>query len=267
MKRIRNIFQIGFLLVLSVVLTGCSKDEPKEDPNTSNSGIGDNNSHPVIVSEDEIIGTWKCSGVNTDYISFNGNGQGIMATAADLFINTGSHKDEHGVGEMITFRYQIDQNIITVSPIENNVKDFTIEVTKTSKNKLELSFPAGYLPRKKSMNLFSEDWEWFAKEGPASIDLTTNFCGDYVVDSNGNHKLQVSKINDYTIKIEDLYLNYVTIGWLYWRDLYNNSGLDHITIWQVNNSTDAGYYFSLDGKLYSMGLRKHYFEGGATKVE
>lgn len=248
------------------MLTSCGDDEPDvpETPTPTNP-----DDEQLIIDEESLIGTWRYSAsdyINTDYIAFDGHGNGMMANAADQFKNTGYARNGNGVFELVTFKYTIDKNIIYIMPDRNHIKDFTITVFDVRSSSLDLLFDLDIPVRRKKMKLYRDEWEWFTKEGPASVDLTSSFIGTYVVDNDHIHKIQVSKINNYTLKVKDLYMNTEVTGVLFWSDIFGTNADGEITLWKPNENLGVDYYFTSDGKLHSM-AGNHYYSGGASKSE
>lgn len=267
MRRILSLFLlIVAFVILPTTFTSCGNDEPGVPENPS---PDDTYNEELIIEESRLIGTWRYSAdnyLNTDYIAFNGQGNGMMALAADQFSNVGQACDKEGAFELVTFKYNIEKNIIYIMPDRSHIKDFSIKVNEVQRSSLDLFFYLDTPVRSKKMRLYQDDWEWFTKEGPASIDLTDSYPGNYVVDNDPIHKIQVIKINDYTLTIKDLYFNTEVTGVIKWRDIYATNTSGQINLWRPNDNISSGYWFTRDGKLHSYS-GSHYFSGGASKSE
>lgn len=252
------------MVTFSSSLTSCGDDKP-ESPTTPDAP----DNEQLVIDEESLIGTWRYSAsdyMNTDYIAFNGHGFGMMAFAADQFTNSGHARNDDGAFELVTFKYNIEKNIIYIMPDKNHIKDFIITVFDVQRTSLDLLFDLNTPVRRKKMKLYQEDWEWFAKEGPASVDLTGSFPGNYVVDNDPIHKIQIARVNNYTLKIKDLYKNTEVTGVLYWSAIFGAKKNGEIILWEPNGSMGAGYWFTSDGKLHSE-AGTHYFSGGASKSD
>jgi len=258
---------IAAMVLSPQVLISCGGDEPEGTEGTETPNNPDN--EQLVLDEESLIGTWRYTASNygnTDYIAFNGHGIGMMAMAADQFSNSGQAHNDAGTFELVTFKYNIENNIIYIMPDRNHIKDFIITVFDVQRTSLDLLFDLDTPARRKKMNLYQDDWEWFTKEGPASVDLTGSFPGNYVVDSDPIHKIQITRINNYTLKIKDIYKNTEVTGVLYWSSIYGPYKNGEITLWNPNDNMGAGYWFTSDGKLHSQ-AGSHYFSGGASKTD
>lgn len=265
MRRIISLLLlIATIVVMPTMLTSCGDDEP-DIPDTPENPANEQ----LVLDEESLIGTWRYTAsdyANTDYIAFNGRGTGMMALAADQFSNSGQARDDEGAFELVTFNYTIENNIIHIMPDRNHIKDFIITVFDVQRASLDLLFDLDIPARRKTMKLYKDDWEWFTKEGPASVDLTGSFPGNYVVDNDPIHKIQITRINNYTLTIKDVYMNTEVTGVLFWSEIFGTNTSGQITLWKPNDSMGAGYWFTSDGKLHSM-AGSHYFSGGASKSD
>lgn len=254
------------LVFASMCVTSCgsdSNDEPDEpempeQPTT------------ITIKESDIVGTWRYSSsdyANIDYISFSGSGDGIMVEAADLFRNVAAPYSSVKGGCPIKFTYTISGNKITVFPDVYGIKDFEITVNELGTGTIDITIPI-FIKKRRVMRKYKDDWEWFFKEGPASEDLTKDFVGYYKVDSNNNRIIKVSKINNYTISVEDQYLHIEKKGELWWYEVSDDSdSIDEIYLYECGKNESHTYWFDKnDKKLYSFGYKSWSFEGGATKI-
>jgi len=229
MKKLINFLTFAvFILFSNFAITSCGDNEPDVPVPTPPVETPDD---IVEIDENNLIGTWRYSAGNIDYLSFNGNGKGMVAIAADYFKNTGYIPDDLAFG-VIPFKYSIDKNIINVFPDDYRVKDFTIVVFKSTGKTLDVLFSADIPVKRREMKLYDNDWEWFIKEGPASIDLTEELVGEYsgtakATSENGDYvitsnlRFTVTKINNYTVKVHNHYFNHEIIGVLIWSELKN----------------------------------------------
>ena len=264
LKYLRFLFLFIISFSLSTALTSCgsdSNDEPDEpempeQPTT------------ITIKESDIVGTWRYSSSdygNIDYISFSGSGDGIMVEAADLFRNVAAPYSSVKGGCPIKFTYTISGNKITVFPDVYGIKDFEITVNELGTGTIDITIPI-FIKKRRVMRKYKDDWEWFFKEGPASEDLTKDFVGYYKVDSNNNWIIKVSKINNYTISVEDQYLHIEKKGELWWYRVSDDS-VNEIYLYECGKDESYTYWFDkIDKKLYSFAYKSWSFEGGATKI-
>lgn len=251
------------MVTFSTTLTSCGDDEPNgtETPNTPAN-------EQLAIDEESLTGTWRFTAsdyINTDYIAFDGRGNGMMAIAADQFHNSEYIQNDGAFG-LVTFKYYIENNIIYIMPDRNHIKDFIITVFDVQRTSIDVLFDLDIPHKRKTMRLYQDDWEWFIKDGPASVDLTGSYPGNYTVDNDPMHKIQVTRINNFTLKVNDIYKNTEVTGVLYWHEIYGSNTSGNITLWRPNDTMDAGYWFTSDGKLHSM-AGNHYFSGGASKSD
>lgn len=256
---------LAFVMATMTSTTFISCGEDIEDGNQG----GNDETERLTVTYEELEGTWVYSAEdygNIDYISFSSTGKGQMANASDQFTNVGEHRHtDNGVFELVNFTYTIEGNIINVYPESiSGLSSFKIEVLDPISSVLNLRMDLDIVVRERAYRKYDNDWQWFTKSGPASVDLTKDLVGTYEVDNNKSHKLEVKRVNNYTLTIYDFWLNSEYTGCLYWYDQYKYTD-NEIHLYNPNSpNTSNGYYF-VNGKLYSMS-GTHYFSGAASKI-
>lgn len=267
-------FAVAFM---SVSFTSCGNDEPDNpDPVVppQTDPVDPPQTDPEDISQKDLIGTWRYTASDyddIDYISFNGSGRGIMVNRVNLFSNASYHYKPFGVNsEMVYFSYSIDGTSIHVMPVEAEYyDDFIITVNSLKGTTLDVTYGTDVKKPHKIMKHFDNDWEWFAQKGPASVDLTSDFVGFYEVESDRSHKLEVTKINKYTVKIKDLKFKTELIGELHWDDIFGSeaSKFDEAGLYKPHSWEALFISFTLDGKMWVYEDAQYHFSGYAVKTD
>lgn len=258
-------FVMAAMTGMTFVSCGDDNDADMEEGNQDGNEVTES----FAVTYEELEGTWVYSAEdygNIDYISFSSTGTGQMANASDYFRNVGSHENtKNGTFELVCFTYTIERNVIYVKPESiSGLSSFKIEVINPISSILKLRMDLDIVRKQRAYKKYDNDWQWFTKSGPASVDLTKDLVGTYAVDNNKSHKLEVKRINNYTMTVYDLWLNTEHTGCLYWYEQYNDT-FNEIHLNDANSSTTSNSYYFIDGKLYSM-AGTHYFSGAASKI-
>lgn len=253
-----------FLSAFAMLASCGSEDDEPNNPDP----VYPPQDETVEIAQKDLIGTWLFSApdyANTDYIAFNGSGRGMLVLCGDLFRNTGYNAE---IGGIVYFSYSIDGNTIDVMPERSSqIDDFTLTVNNLSSSTLDVTFNLDLVKPHKLMKHTSDDWEWFVNDGPASEDLTSSFVGNYVLENDRSHRLEVTKINNYTLKIKDLKKDTEKVGELIWHEIFNPEYNQHgAHLWDSNSNNATSYCFTPEGRLYTM-AGKYYFDGYAVKIE
>lgn len=229
-----------------LVLAGCSEspDEPEKP------GEPELPATPEIsIRQADIKGTWVFEGSgygNVDYVSFDGKGNGMYAVAADQY-HWETYKganDERRVFGLVRFTYTIEGGDIIVVT-DDETYDFVIKVRAIENSEINCIFPPSVASHHR-FSFFDEDPEWFVNSGPASEDLVAPYVGAYANES-GTYRLNVSRINNYTVVVENVNNNKSTKGHLAW---YQWAKYDYMSLMSASDFSDwAGYHFYPDGSI------------------
>lgn len=198
------------LLLLTITIYACSGSNEEVEAETPQIPENPQNPEsPTNIDFSLLKGTWEYdwnNDNNIDYLSFDGEGNGEIIEAGNLFTNIEFFKGYY------KFQYSTSNNkvIMKFTSGDNGV----IDVTSLSSRYLSFKrtqFEYSWNTAEPKYKRVSDKSNWFYTDGPASEDLTVNICGTYkgkVYNADGSvfekyAQVVIVKINNYSLEVKN----------------------------------------------------------------
>lgn len=199
-------------LLLTITIYACSgSNDGTEKPQIPENP--QNPENPINVDISLLKGTWEYdwnNDNNIDYLSFDGNGNGEIIEAGNLFTNI------EFFDRCYKFTYRTDNNKVIIKFLSGG--DGLIEITSLTSKNLSFKrtqFEYSWKTAEPKYDKISSESNWFYTDGPASEDLTVNVCGTYkgmVYNPDGSifekyAQVVISKVNNYSVEVKNSWKN------------------------------------------------------------
>lgn len=274
MKQIK----LFILLLLTITIYACSGSNDEigaETPDEAGAENPQTPSNPIIVDFSLLKGTWEYNwnnGSNIDYLSFDGDGNGELLEAGDLFTNL------EFFDRCYKFTYSTSNNkvIMKFASGDNGV----IEITSLTSKNLSFKrtqFEYSWNTAEPKYNKVSDKSNWFYTDGPASEDLASNVCGTYrgnVYNADGSvfekyAQVIITKVNNYSVEVKNNWNSKLNgICYLDWNgrnktpiELYRKGGSYPYEV--TGEDIELGYLTNGLGTLTFKGTKNESFGSGS----